>query len=134
MSKVRYYFALVAAAIVFIALNVIFFCVGGLDFLFWLESILFAYMAAAFVAELIFWDCIPMRVYKFLLAISIVPISFAYSLVESGSALGFILGMAIFSPCLGALAAVFTSATLLFMILSSIMFIFHIFTLRADLY
>lgn len=129
MSSGRYWGAIVLAIGSCIALTV-FFMSASFEFF---ESILLGLCLGAAVGELIFWDTLPMRLAKFLLIISVIPLQFAFGMLCSGL-VGFIIGLMIVGPCFVAFATCVGAAIGLAGLLSLVCFPIHIFTMRDEVY
>ena len=129
MSKSRYFTALGVAIVVFVVATIFF-----ESLYFDEERYVLAYLLAALVAELIFGEAgLAGRVFLFF--ISWIPsiAAFWISLFSSGL-IGFIISLAIFSFCFGAIGVILLVAIGLALLISAVLFIVHVFTFARDLY
>ena len=141
MSTGRYYFGLGAGAAVMVIVSIIgLTAFGGESFVFalegFIETIIAGYVLGAAVAELIWWDLFPMNIFKIIFGFAVIPTIFAWSFISAGTENGLLglFGLALIVPCLGITGAIIGFAASVLTFLSAICCIFHIFSLRNDLY
>ncbi|MBE6656344.1 MAG: hypothetical protein E7609_05720 [Ruminococcaceae bacterium] len=125
MSKFKYVLGLVAA----IAAFIFFFTV---DFAEGFEEIVFGYMLAASVAELIWWDSIAVKIPFFLLKFTLTVFLFWWGILFSGIIL-FIVALVIATPVFGFIASLLAGSITLLLLLSSVFFPFHAFSHARNL-
>ena len=127
MSSVRYFLGIAFAVLAFIAVLIMDLGEG------FMTKLGVAYVVAATVAELIWWDSIGVRVSFFLLKFTGTVFLFWFGILFS-NLIFFIIAIAIAAPVFGFMASVLGAAATVLLFLSAIFFPIHIFTRAGDLY
>ena len=127
MSTVRYFSGIAFAVLAFIAVLIMDLGEG------FMTKLGVAYVIAATVAELVWWDSIGVRVSFFLLKFTGTVFLFWFGILFS-NIIFFIIAIAIATPVFGFMASVLGAAATVLLGLSAIFFPIHIFTRAGDLY